>query len=60
MGRNESVFFARNNVDQSKFTSAVVTLERALHDDSLVPWKNDYNFVGLHYINIGNDPECDE
>ena len=52
MSRNKAMFVARNDMDQSMFLDEV-----ALVDAPLLPiletWKNQYDFVGSYYINIG-------
>jgi RTX calcium-binding nonapeptide repeat (4 copies) len=53
--RNKSLFISRDDVDQSKFSAFAPTIEAKL-GDILAEWKTEYNFVGSHYINIGNDP----
>jgi Ca2+-binding RTX toxin-like protein/peptidoglycan/xylan/chitin deacetylase (PgdA/CDA1 family) len=55
MGRQASIFAARNDMDQSQeienvnggiYTSMLSIVEK---------WKTDFNFVGSYYVNIGND-----
>jgi RTX calcium-binding nonapeptide repeat (4 copies) len=53
--RNKSLFISRDDVDESKFSAFAPTVEAAL-GDILADWKTKYNFVGSHFINIGNDP----
>jgi len=55
MGRQDKLFFARNDMDQSMFAdeySSVKVPLKALLDQ----WKTNYNFVGSYYINIGENP----
>ncbi len=69
MGRNNSLFVSRNDMDQSKrhydptkpsandadtFGNSVNT-DFPLYNNYLLPWKANYNFLGSYYINIGND-----
>lgn len=53
MGRNDSLFCSRVDMDQSAYIDEVVNVEGQLYND-LVNWKNDYNYVGSFYINIGH------
>jgi serralysin len=55
MTRNKSIFVSRDDVDQSKFSAVASTVEAKV-GDILAEWKTKYNFVGSHYINIGNNP----
>ncbi|HIP52901.1 MAG TPA: polysaccharide deacetylase, partial [Chromatiales bacterium] len=55
MGRQNNIFIARNDMDQSMFAEELAFSDIPLYD-LLVSWKNAYNFVGSYYINIGNDP----
>jgi RTX calcium-binding nonapeptide repeat (4 copies)/Polysaccharide deacetylase len=57
--RNKSIFIARDDVDQSKYSAAAPIVEAKL-GDILADWKTKYGFVGSHYINIGNDPAIGE
>jgi RTX calcium-binding nonapeptide repeat (4 copies)/Polysaccharide deacetylase len=59
MTRNKSIFISRDDVDQSKFSSFAPTIEASL-GNILADWKTKYNFVGSHYINIGNNPTAGE
>jgi serralysin len=59
MTRNKSIFISRDDVDQSKFSLVAPTIEAKL-GDILADWKTKYNFVGSHYINIGNNPALNE
>jgi hypothetical protein len=54
MSRDASIFVSRDDVDQSKFAEEVPIIENSL-TSILTEWKNQYNFVGSHYINIGNN-----
>ncbi len=54
MTRNKSLFIARNDVDQSRFSLEAPILEAKV-GDILADWKGKYGFVGSHYINIGVD-----
>ncbi len=55
LGRNESLFVSRNDMDQSSVIEEVQNVETPLLG-LLQNWKNRYNFVGSYYINIGNNP----
>jgi Ca2+-binding RTX toxin-like protein len=54
MTRNTSMFIARDDVDESRFTFDAPVTENKLAD-ILTDWKSKYGFVGSHYINIGVD-----
>jgi Ca2+-binding RTX toxin-like protein len=53
--RNKSIFISRDDVDQSRASVFAPTIQAKV-GDILAEWKTKYNFVGSHYINIGNDP----
>ncbi|HCF29701.1 MAG TPA: polysaccharide deacetylase, partial [Cyanobacteria bacterium UBA11049] len=55
MSRNASIFISRNDMDQSMYVDEVSRVEVPLYN-TLVEWKNNYNFVGSYYINVGNNP----
>lgn len=55
MGRQDSIFFPRNDMDQSQFPEDFNTVNLPL-ETLLTNWKNLYNFDGSLYINIGNNP----
>jgi hypothetical protein len=55
MGRETSLFAARNDMDESMYPDEIATVETPLLT-LLTTWKNTYNFVGSYYINIGNKP----
>jgi peptidoglycan/xylan/chitin deacetylase (PgdA/CDA1 family) len=59
MTRNKSLFISRDDVDQSRFSAEAPALEAKV-GDILADWKTKYNFVGSHYINIGNNPSAGE
>jgi hypothetical protein len=59
MTRNKSIFISRDDVDQSRFLSEAPVIEAKV-GDILTEWKTKYNFVGSHYINIGNNPAAGE
>jgi serralysin len=59
MTRNKSIFISRDDVDQSKYLTAAPIVEAKL-GDILADWKTKYNFVGSHFINIGNNPATNE
>ena len=50
--RNNSVFVARNDMDQSMFIDEVAPVDGVLFP-MLQSWKQQYDFVGSYYINIG-------
>ena len=52
MTRNNSIFVARNDMDQSMFIDEVEQVDGALLP-ILQSWKQQYDFVGSYYINIG-------
>lgn len=52
MTRNNSVFVARNDMDQSMFIDEVAPVDGVLLP-MLQTWKQQYDFVGSYYINIG-------
>ncbi len=55
MGRSDSIFVSRNDMDSSMYSDELdATVVPLL--DLLKTWKERYNFVGSYYINIGNDP----
>ena len=63
LGRFASLFVSRNDMDQSQFVDEVPQVIGPLYTDYLVDWKNNYNFVGSFYLNIGadlppDDPAC--
>lgn len=59
MGRQNSLFISRNDMDASKYASAQPYTDIPLLE-ILKNWKNKYNFVGSYYINIGNNPALGE
>lgn len=65
MSRDKSIFISRTDMDQSQEFGDVNPVDSQNNKlpgiyDKLLPiltqWKNDYNFVGSYYINIGNNP----
>ena len=56
LGRQDSIFVSRNDMDQSMFVSEIDTVEVPLLA-LLQEWKNKYDFVGSYYINVGNDKQ---
>jgi peptidoglycan/xylan/chitin deacetylase (PgdA/CDA1 family) len=56
MTRNVSMFISRDDVDISRFLREAPSIETKLAD-IMTEWKTKYNFVGSHYINIGNIPD---
>lgn len=59
LGRQRSLFFARCDMDQSKYIDEVSTVETKLLP-ILTDWKTKYGFVGANYINVGNNPAAGE
>ena len=55
LSRNDSVFIARNDMDQAMIAASLPETEIPLLD-IITDWKRDYNFVGSYYIDIGNNP----
>ncbi len=55
MSRNKAIFISRNDMDQSMFLDEVVDVNGALLT-VLQTWKDEFNFVGSYYINVGNNP----
>jgi serralysin len=56
MTRDASIFMSRDDVDLSKYVNVAPGVQDEL-TTILSDWKNNYGFVGSHYINIGiNDP----
>ena len=55
LGRNESLFVARNDMDLALFTEQIPLVHVPLLN-MIQDWKNQYNFVGSYYIDLGNDP----
>lgn len=55
LGRQSSLFLARNDMDKSMYFCQFLDVEVPLLDEFLVKWKRDFNFVGSYYINVGND-----
>ena len=54
LGRQDSIFVSRNDMDQSMFEEEISTVEVPLLS-LLEQWKEKYDFVGSYYINVGND-----
>ncbi len=55
ISRANNVFVSRNDMDQSKLYDEVPNVHIPLLN-LLQNWKQNYNFVGSYFINIGNDP----
>ena len=55
LGRNESLFISRNDMDQAQQNDQVAYVHVPLLQ-LIENWKSRYNFVGSYYIDIGNDP----
>ena len=59
MTRGESLFFSRNDMDQSQELYDVVDQNPGIYDKMLPileKWYADYGFVGSYYVNVGADP----
>ncbi len=59
LGRHQSIFVGRNDMDSSMYAEELELTEIPLLD-LLIDWKEAYNFVGSYYINIGNRPRQGE
>ncbi len=59
MSREASIFLSRTDMDQSAFAEQIPVVEDGLLG-ILEQWKQDYNFVGSSYINLGNNPDNGE
>ncbi|MBD2546368.1 polysaccharide deacetylase family protein [Planktothricoides raciborskii] len=59
MSREASIFLSRTDMDQSAFAEEVTVVDDGLLD-ILEQWKQNYNFVGSNYINLGNNPDNGE
>lgn len=57
--REKGMFIPRNDMELTRFLSAVRTVEFPLLD-ILKRWETDFGFKGSFYINIGNKPEIGE
>ncbi len=55
VSRSDHVFLARNDMDQAMIASDLIRTEIPLLN-IIRDWKEQYNFVGSYYIDIGNDP----
>lgn len=55
LSRSDSVFIARNDMDQAMIAADLPQTEIPLLD-LIRDWKRDYNFVGSYYIDIGDNP----
>ncbi|RVU29701.1 polysaccharide deacetylase family protein [Neptunomonas marina] len=59
MTRADSLFYARNDMDQSMFANTLHNTDIPLLD-IVTTWQKDYDFVGSFYLNIGNNPAAGE
>lgn len=59
LGREQSIFVGRNDMDASMFGDDLHLTDIPLLD-LLTAWKQAYNFVGSYYLNIGNNLAADE
>ena len=59
MTRNSSIFYSRNDMDQSQETWDVSGQTPGIYD-AMLPiietWYENYGFVGSYYVNIGSNP----
>ncbi|MGE5946085.1 MAG: hypothetical protein ACM35F_05265, partial [Betaproteobacteria bacterium] len=55
MTRGTSLFFSRNDMDQSQETFDNPDIYAAMNP-IVEQWYKDYGFVGSYYINVGNNP----
>ncbi len=55
MGRYKSLFVARNDMDLAMYPKEIPNIHVPLLE-LLRKWKNDYNFVGSYFLDIGNRP----
>lgn len=53
LGREQSLFAARNDMDMSMYPEEYSTVESPLYT-IINNWKTTYNFVGSYYLNIGS------
>lgn len=53
LGREKSLFAARNDMDMSMYPDEYSTVESPLYN-IINNWKNTYNFIGSYYLNIGD------
>jgi len=59
MGREKAIFVSRNDMDQSMFIDEVADVNGRLLS-VLQTWKDNYDFVGSFYINVGDNPANQE
>jgi len=59
MSRGDAIFVSRNDMDQSMFSDEVASVNGQLLS-VLQTWKDNYDFVGSYYINVGNNPANQE
>jgi len=59
MSRGDVIFVSRNDMDQSMFSDEVAIVNGQLLS-VLQTWKDNYDFVGSYYINVGNNPANQE
>ncbi|GBG31869.1 Hypothetical Protein FCC1311_080942 [Hondaea fermentalgiana] len=58
--RQDLIFAARNDMDQSQYYPQAIILETALLPRIIEPWYGNYSFVCSYYINLGNDVDEEE
>jgi len=56
LSRSDSIVLARNDMDETMYPQVIDFTHRPLLE-ILQQWKEDFNFTGSHYIDIGNDPD---
>lgn len=59
LSRSDYIFLGRNDMDQAMIAADLARTEIPLLE-ILKEWKDDYNFVGSYYIDVGNDPASGE
>jgi len=59
LSRHKALFVSRNDMDQSMFVDEVAPVDGALLP-MLQNWKQQYDFVGSYYINVGAYPANQE
>lgn len=59
VSRSDSIFIARNDMDQAMIAADIYNTEFPLLE-LLRTWKQQYNFVGSYYLDIGDNPSGGE
>jgi hypothetical protein len=55
LGRQNSVFSSRCDMDQSRFIDDFEAVEVKLLNEFIIPWKEIFDFVGTYFICLGNN-----